>query len=191
MNFLVSKSTSPQHKKDALQRMAPEQQTFLDHLAYETKLFKVKPDGLFFDNESHRAVAAGGWLEILTTQMLKQTTHTRDLNMNVQFDKSTQRIGSASRNEMDVMTMIGPTLHLIECKTVNWEGGSGPKAEDSIYKLSALSDIGGLNTRSAFVSLYDVPGYAKTRAAENNITLICGRELIGLAKHLEQWAALA
>jgi hypothetical protein len=68
------------------------------------------------------------------------------------------------------------TAFIIECKTVNWKNAT--QASEAIYKLSALRDIGGLNTKAVFVSLYDLPDAAKTRAAEHNIQVVAGQNSI-------------
>lgn len=191
LNGMAAQQVDPSKRTAIRQQLGQEDIAFIEHLAHETGLFKLAADGLRFANLADQAIVAGGWLEVLVGQTLKTQVKSRDLSLNVVFEKSTARVGAASKNEMDVMAMIGATLHLVECKTINWDSKNAKtKPEDSIYKLAALSDIGGLNTRALFVSLYDVNPAVKTRAAENGIELICGRELLGLAAHLKCWASM-
>lgn len=187
LNGLAAEKIDAQKRLEFRKSLTQEEVGFIEHLAHETGLFRLDHSGLVFSDAENRSIVAGGWLEILVGESLKEVSKTRDLCLNAVFEKSTARLGSASKNEMDVMTMIGPVLYLAECKTVRWEGKTNASADQSIYKLSALSDIGGLNTRAAFVSLYDIKSADKTRAAENNILLIAGKELLGLKSHLQRW----
>lgn len=191
LNGMAAQKIAASTRAEIRKHLSLDEVAFIEHLAHETELFKLTTEGLRFPSEADQALVAGGWLEVLVGQTIKAQVKSRDLSLNVVFEKSTARVGSASKNEMDVMAMIGATLHLVECKTVNWDGKNPnrPKPEDSIYKLAALSDIGGLNTRALFVSLYDLNPAVKTRAAENQIELICGKDLLGLAAHLKRWAA--
>ena len=123
----------------------------------------------------------------MVAEKLSAIVGVRDVSTSVYFEKSTQRIGTAARNEMDVMALAGTQLLIIECKTVNWQGNTDTSPLEAIYKLSALADIGGLNTKALFVSLYDLPDSAMTRAHENGIEVIAGRRLLELPSLLQRW----
>ncbi|HNG11373.1 MAG TPA: DUF1887 family CARF protein, partial [Agitococcus sp.] len=110
----------------------------------------------------------------------------RDICINVSFSKSTQRQGKVTFNELDVMALYGTNLLIAECKTINWDNNKDVSPLESIYKLAALADIGGLNTQALFVSLYELPANAKTRAAENNIIVIDGKKLLDLPALIKQ-----
>ncbi len=158
-------------------------EAFLQHLSHETGLFKLKGQTLTWESEQDRAFLAGGWLEVLTADLLKGGDF-RDVSLSVEISKSTQRIKAKTNQEIDVMAMQQQKLVMIECKTVNWKSEKNPtsKASDAIYKLSALSDIGGLNTKPIFISLYDLPDAAKTRAAEHGIHIVAGQNAISNLK---------
>lgn len=162
------------------------EEAFVQHLSHETGLFKLKGQTIEWETEQDRAFLAGGWLEVLTAELLKGGDF-RDIHLSVEIAKSTQRIKAKTFQEIDVMAMQQQKLVMIECKTVNWKSEKNPttKASDAIYKLSALGDIGGLNTKPIFVSLYDLPDAAKTRAAEHGIHIVAGQnDIINLKQKL-------
>lgn len=155
--------------------LSHEEQAFLEHLSRETDVFSLNHKTIEWQTEADRVLIAGGWLEVLTADLLRGSDM-RDIHLSVEIGKSTQRKKSKTFQEIDVMAMKQQKLVIIECKTVNWKTAS--TASEAIYKLSALSDIGGLNTQSIFVSLYDLKDAAKTRAAEHDIKVIAGQSAI-------------
>ena len=163
-----------------------EEEAFVQHLSYETQLFQLKGQTITWESEQDRAFIAGGWIEILVANLLRGQDY-RDISISVEIAKSTQRLKAKTRQEIDVMAMQQHQLLIIECKTVKWKDEKDKQetaaASEAIYKLSALSDLGGLNTKAIFVSLYDLPDAAKTRAAEHNIHVISGQAAI---LHLKQ-----
>lgn len=148
------------------------EEAFITHLSLETGLFKLKAHTIEWDDEEDRAFIAGGWIEYLTADLIRGQ-NCRDISLSVEIAKGTQRAKAKTYQEIDVMAMQQQQLLIVECKTVNWKNVAD--ASEAIYKLSALSDIGGLNTKAAFVSLYDLPEAAKTRAAEHHIQVIAGQ----------------
>ena len=152
-----------------------DEESFLTHLSYETDLFELTAKSIEWQTEQDRAFIAGGWLEYLTASLLV-AENIRDISLSVEIAKSTQRVHAKTHQEIDVMAMQQQQLLIIECKTVNWKNAT--QASEAIYKLSALRDIGGLNTKAVFVSLYDLPDAAKTRAAEHNIQVVAGQNAI-------------
>ena len=151
-----------------------EEEAFLTHLSYETDLFKLKAQTIDWQSEDDRAIIAGGWLEVLTADLLRGHDF-RDIHLSVEIAKSTQRVGAKTFQEIDVMAMQKQKLVMMECKTINWKNTAD--ASEAIYKLSALSHIG-LNTKPIFVSLYDISADAKTRAAEHGIHVLAGQAAI-------------
>ena len=131
-----------------------DEESFLTHLSYETDLFELTAKSIEWQTEQDRAFIAGGWLEYLTASLLV-AENIRDISLSVEIAKSTQRVHAKTHQEIDVMAMQQQQLLIIECKTVNWKNAT--QASEAIYKLSALRDIGGLNTKAVFVSLYDLP----------------------------------
>lgn len=158
-----------------------EDEAFLEHLSRETEVFTLSGKSIKWHDEQARVLIAGGWLEVLCADLLR-SDNIRDIYTSVEIAKSTQRSNAKTYQEIDVMAMQFQKLLVVECKTVNWK--SATDASQAIYKLSALSDIGGLNTSAVFVSLYTLPQAAKTRAAEHGIRVIDGKEIIGLKSHI-------
>ena len=159
--------------------LTADEEAFLEHLSRETAVFKLKGHTLEWETEQDRVLITGGWLEILAAECLKGED-LRDIHLSVEIAKSTQRIKAKSYQEIDVMAMQKQQLLIVECKTVSWKNAT--LASEAIYKLSALSDIGGLNTKPIFISLYDLPDAAKTRAAEHGIHIVAGRSAISSLK---------
>lgn len=151
------------------------------------EVFTIKRDKLSFSSAEAARTAGGGWLDLLVAEKLRAIPEVRDISIGVNFEKSSQRSGKAARNELDVMALAGTALLIVECKTVNWEKSRDASPLEAIYKLAALANVGGLNTRPLFVSLYDLPDSAITRARENGIELISGKRLLELPALLSRW----
>lgn len=163
-----------------------EEEAFLEHLMQTTQIFKLKNNTLVFDHIEDQRFVAGAWFEVMAAQALNHVDKIRDLYLSVEISKSTQRSTAKTYQELDVMAMLLQKLILIECKTVNWEHKK-TSASDAIYKLSALGQLGGLNTLACFISLYDLPPSAKPRAAENNVHVICGKNILQMTQQLKKW----
>lgn len=148
-----------------------EEDAFLQHLEKQTGIFKFQNKKIICDGDTQRMMN-GGWLEILVAEALRGDEY-RDIHLGVSFEKSTQRKGSVTKQELDVMAMHKDKLLIVECKAKKWENTT--QASEAIYKLKALSDVGGLNTLPVFVSLRPVQNAAKTRAAEQDIRIITGQ----------------
>ncbi|VEG12219.1 Card1-like endonuclease domain-containing protein [Moraxella cuniculi] len=148
-----------------------EEDVFLQHLEKTTELFEFKGGKIICDDDTKKMMS-GGWLEIIIADALRGDQY-RDIHLGVFFEKSTQRKNSSTKQELDVMAMYQDKLLIVECKAKKWE--TTAQASEAIYKLKALSDIGGLNTLPVFVSLRELPSGAKTRAAEQGIRIISGQ----------------
>lgn len=146
---------------------------FLYHLEKETGLFSVKNGKIIPNDKEVQKLMNGGWFEIVVANALNRDIY-RDIHCGIHFEKSTQRKNNSTLQELDVMAMRDDKLLIVECKAKNWQGKTA-EASEAIYKLVALSGIGGLNTLPIFVSLRDVPPSAKTRAAEMGIQVIAGQ----------------
>lgn len=148
----------------------------------ETGLFYLNKGVIVCDDVNNKKFMNGAWLEFLVADRLRGDNH-RDISLSVEISKSTKRAGSETRQEIDVMAMRDDKLVIIECKAKKWD--TATQASEAIYKLSALSSIGGLNTLPIFVSLRDVPSSAKTRASEMGIFVIAGQaDIIALKTKL-------
>lgn len=149
----------------------------------KTGLFKFKGGKIICDDLDCKKFMNGAWLEFLVADKLRGGNY-RDISLSVEIAKSTQRIGSETKQELDVMAMRDDKLVIVECKAKNWQGKTA-EASEAIYKLGALSGLGGLNTLPVFVSLRDVPASAKTRAAEMGIQVISGQtDIVALKSKL-------
>lgn len=186
---------TPSKNQPALYIENPKSNSQLDELyqaiPYIEHVFNLNSKRLNFSSTESAKIAAGAWLDILVAETLRQLPELnfRDICVNVSFSKSTQRQGRVTFNELDVMALYGTNLLIAECKTVNWDNNKDASPLESIYKLAALADIGGLNTHALFVSLYELPANAKTRAAENNIIVIDGKKLLDLPALIKQGVA--
>jgi hypothetical protein len=163
----------------------PEEELFLQHLSHETDIFKLKGKAITTDSENDRQLVNGGWLEVLCADLMRAMESVRDISVSVEIYKSTQRAKASTNQELDVMAMLKQKLLIAECKTVNWKNTDD--SSQAIYKLSALSDIGGLNTKATFISLYNLSDATKTRAAEHSIHIICGKDITSLDTQLLNW----
>lgn len=187
LNAHASKPKLPSYDL-AKNKFDHEEEAFLAHLSHVTKVFRLDKNGLVFCDPDDQRLVAGQWLEIYTAEALNQVQDLRDLSLSVEIVKSTQRKTSKMDQELDVMAMHLQRLLLVECKTVHWKSANdATDASEAIYKLTALGNIGGLNTQPCFVSLYDLPPAAKTRAAENNIHIICGKNILQLVQQFKGW----
>ena len=184
INAHTAKKSLPQ---DELKKFyfSPEEELFLQHLSSETQIFKLKGKSINTDNENDRQFVNGGWLEVLCADLMRTMESIRDISVSVAIYKSTQRAKASTNQELDVMAMLKQKLLIAECKTVNWKNTDD--SSQAIYKLSALSDIGGLNTKATFISLYNISDATKTRAAEHNIHIICGKDITSLDTQLLNW----
>lgn len=139
----------------------------------KTGLFYLDNGIIICDNADNKKFMNGAWLEFLVADRLRGDNH-RDISLSVEISKSTKRAGSETRQEIDVMAMRDDKLVIIECKAKKWDTAT-QQASEAIYKLKALSGLGGLNTLPIFVSLRDIPRSAKTRASEMGIQVIAGQ----------------
>lgn len=137
-----------------------------------TGIFEFRDGKIICDDLDCKKFMNGAWLEFLVADKLRGGNY-RDISLSVEIAKSTQRIGSETKQELDVMAMRDDKLVIVECKAKSWKNAT--EASEAIYKLGALSGLGGLNTLPIFVSLKDVPPSAKTRAAEMGIQVIAGQ----------------
>ena len=109
---------------------------------------------LVFPNEASRQFVNGGWLELHVYQVLSNLRGEKRGISDVAMGVAIRHPDGRTRNELDVACLLRNTLHIVECKTANLaqDGASGDdKATESIYKMEALSKIGGLRTKAMIV----------------------------------------
>lgn len=151
----------------------------------QNHFFSFNSDTLTIEFKSKETIAyvKGGWLEVYSGyecfKVLISLTPQAELALNVELKKN------QTPNEMDVMFIYHAHLYCIECKTAKTMAED--KAQDVLYKLSALQDFGGLNQKRAVVSLYSLKDYNLTRANNSEIKIFQEKELLNLSEHILKW----
>ncbi|WP_043974596.1 MULTISPECIES: Card1-like endonuclease domain-containing protein [Acinetobacter] len=151
----------------------------------QNHFFGFNSDTLTIEFKSKETIAyvKGGWLEIYAGyecfKVLISLTPQAELALNVELKKN------QTPNEMDIMFIHHANLYCIECKTAKTMAED--KAQDVLYKLSALQDFGGLNQKRAVVSLYSLKDYNLTRAYNSDIKIFQEKELLNLSEHILKW----
>jgi len=140
---------------------------------------------LRFSDADARFIANGGWLELHTYGVclnLKSALAIQDVACNLTIQR--QPPGKTPvKNEIDVGLIKANRLHLIECKTKQFEKGT-----DVLYKLDSLRDlIGGLQAKAMLVSFNDPGKATRARARDLNIAVCCKTELQNLQQVIHAW----
>lgn len=122
--------------------------------------------------------------------VLKKIPGIQDFAIGVQIDSA--ELQENSRNELDVVAMYNNTLHVLECKTVNFQSEhlNNTQRNEPIYKLETLKKLGGLRTRKALISYRALTGTAthmKKRAEGSDIHILETKDLVGLTSELNNW----
>ncbi|OQW66524.1 MAG: hypothetical protein BVN35_21655 [Proteobacteria bacterium ST_bin11] len=151
----------------------------------QADLCRITGHRLHFTNADARFMANGGWLEMHTYGIclnLKKALNIQDLGCNVTIER--QSGGKVTvKNEIDVGIIKANRLHLIECKTKQYD-----KEADVLYKLDSLRDlIGGLQAKAMLVSFNDPGKSMRARARELHIAVCCKTELRNLQQQLQSW----
>jgi len=122
----------------------------IDGLESMLEKIRFKPAGQDRLLKKEIAYLTGGWFEEYIFSQIEKAFH-----KNPGFIASDVNIRRSDvENEFDVMFMHENTLHVIECKTSIYDKQTKKNiANDSIYKLSALSHDFGLRVPSYLVTL--------------------------------------
>ena len=142
-------------------------------------------DTITFPNQDARQYVHGGWLEEYVFHEISQITDIQSIALNVQIENS--REGITQHNEIDIAFLINNVLHVIECKTANYNKKS-KEAENALYKLETLKKLGGLRTKTAFASYRELKDITRNRAEGANVKLLEINELKTLRKAVAEWA---
>lgn len=150
-----------------------------------TGLCRIDGHRLRFSDADARFIVNGGWLELHTYGLclnLKKALNIQDIACNISIQR--QPVGKTPvKNEIDVGLIKANRLHLIECKTKQFE-----KSADVLYKLDSLRDlIGGLQAKALLVSFNDPGKATRARARDLNIAVCCKTDLKHLQQHLQHW----
>lgn len=154
------------------------------------KVLQVQEARVVFKDETARAFANGGWLELHVYMVLSQLAGHSDIAHHVSNIRFTSADGK-SDNEIDAGFLSKNRLHIIECKTANLGRATGnrdSKATDALYKLETLLKIGGLRTRAALIDYRGGLSKAdKARAAQSKIKIFSKDQLKHLGGHIKEW----
>ncbi len=155
-----------------------------EHLNYEDHYLE-------FSSEYSRAFVNGGWLEYhLFAKVVKLQSEGVIQNSAMQVvvqpfkDKGTDN----SKNEIDVIFLAKDTLHLIECKTENFQTEKKQqKVDEVLNKLNSLRRLGGLTTKGMLVSYQPIRQADLERAKTLGITTVESGELEDLLEKIREW----
>ncbi|MGQ0656644.1 MAG: Card1-like endonuclease domain-containing protein [Chromatiales bacterium] len=144
-----------------------------------------------FPSERDRFFVNGGWFEIYVYDRMRRLLPDRPIIQDLAHGVHVQREvrGKPVRNELDVAFLAGNRLHVIECKTRQWNGSeeNGPGAE-ALYKLDSLRDLlGGLQAKAMLVSYQNLPDHDRRRAADLEIGVCAGNQVQRLSEFLREW----
>lgn len=167
---------------DAVLQADPDFMKLVD-MYTDANILTMKANHLTFENEDARFYANGGWLESHVFNVVKSIA-VQDAAANVTVENS---IGMGhAKNELDVTFLAHNRLHLIECKTRNFQRG-GAHGTEALYKLDSLVGMGGLNTRAMLVSYRALGNADKQRAKDLKIKTVEADELRNLKNILQSW----
>lgn len=150
---------------------------------------RLDGDTLSFPDESARFFCKGGWLEDYVVELMRGLAtqlgvqdwaaglKVRSLDNNLK--------GEGGSNELDLAFLAHNRLHLVECKTSNLKDEGS--ATGAIYKLDALTALGGLNTTTLMVSYRKLADGERQRAKDLKIRTCVGTQLATLGATLGQW----
>lgn len=140
---------------------------------------------LIFRDEKSRSLIQGGWLEqyiygLIEDLRRKQKVKDTTIGVVVKNRRGT-------KNEIDVACTYANRLHIIECKTANLRGEKS-KGDDVVYKLDNLRDLmGGSYGRALLVSYHRLRPEDIKRCQDNDVSVVCGRDLQQLNMNLPLW----
>lgn len=193
LNYLAYKADKPNLtvEIDHGPKAKPDLWELLDHFV-EAGLCTINGHELRFKSKEARFLANGGWLEQYTYGLclnLKKNLNFQDIATNIEIKRQPTG-GAVVKNEIDIGFIANNRLHLIECKTKQYQK-SDDKNADVLYKLDSLRDlVGGLQGRALLVSFNKPDAQSEARAKELDIQLCCGVDLQDLQHHIQKWATL-
>ena len=95
--------------------------------------------------------------------------------------------GITQNNELDIAFLHNNALYVLECKTKNYNNKSEGQAQNELYKLETLKKLGGLRTKTAFVSYRALKAHVRDRAKGADIKIIEQKDLQGFKTLLKNW----
>ena len=156
-----------------------------------TLLKKAQAHGLITVNEAINCVTfaskevagyfAGGWVEEYVFLKLVGISTPGMYAMNVQVEQAQ----SKSENEIDAILVKHNRSLVIECKAKKQDD-----AQAAIYKLGqVVKQVGGLMSRSLYVSARAISDADRNRAREYGIDVLAADQLANINQYLREWSA--
>lgn len=147
------------------------------YLFHDAGFLKYEEDTITFLDESDKKFVHGGWFEEYVFNVVRSLEGIQDCLMNIEIISDDQKDQRKTRNEVDVAYMKDNALHVIECKSKNYDSKNNRSNNDivgngDLFKLETLQKLGGLYTKKIFISYLDVPKFMKDRADFSRIKLI-------------------
>lgn len=192
LNFAINKAKERNPNTDTveLSRLDNQNMDYLIQILEKHNLADFKDNIIHFESVEARDYIAGAWFEEYVFDCIKKIPGIQDFAIGVQIDSA--ELQENSRNELDVVAMYNNTLHVLECKTVNFQSDdlNNTQRNEPIYKLETLKKLGGLRTRKALISYRALTGTAthmKKRAEGSDIHILETKDLVGLTSELNNW----
>lgn len=192
LNFAINKAKERNPNTDTveLSRLDNQNMDYLIQILEKHNLADFKDNIIRFESVEARDYIAGAWFEEYVFDCIKKIPGIQDFAIGVQIDSAD--LQENSRNELDVVAMYNNTLHVLECKTVNFQSDdlNNTQRNEPIYKLETLKKLGGLRTRKALISYRALTGTArhmKKRAEGSDIHILETKDLVGLTSELNNW----
>ncbi len=124
---------------------------------------------------------SGGWFEEYTYGVLKKHLELPDSQIAMKVKIENQY----TNNEYDVMFVKHDRIYVVECKAYFGKGNLKAKIEHDLYKLAALDDEFGLQSKGLYFTTFDIAGRAEhdnkvlmKRAKDLGIVVFQMRDLI-------------
>lgn len=158
-------------------------------LFVEYDILTIKDNTIIFADEDDKKFAHGGWFEEYVFNEVKKLDGVQDCLMNIEIIENNPNShpkikierpahnSQKTKNEVDVAYMKDNALHVIECKSKNYDSKGNRSNNDivgngDLFKLETLQKLGGLYTKKIFVSYLPVPNFMKDRSEFARIQLI-------------------
>ncbi|MBE7527280.1 DUF1887 family protein [Betaproteobacteria bacterium PRO4] len=187
LNWLTQQAEDGRHlevKMDAHQADSRSLEALLRNFE-EAGMLQIKQNTICYPDETARSFVKGGWLELYTYDCVARVTG--DLGIRDKAANLTVN-NRGVKNEMDIALLARNRLFVIECKTARMDKPQAPKANDTLFKLAEICRrVGGLGTRGMLASYRPVADSERKLAGALNITLVTGRDLIGLPDRIKAW----
>lgn len=163
----------------------------LIELLEEHQLVSLEGTELRIESIKARDYIMGGWLEEYVYFMVYDLEDVQDVRLNIQI-KHDWDSNIHQPNEIDVAFMRNNTLHLIECKTINFTSRNSraeernDTAKSILYKLESLKRLGGLKTQAYLISANNTTRFMRDRAKGARVELYENQDLMGLKTFLNR-----